>query len=407
MPYKDLRIRVKLLVISNVILIFLPLLTLTAQNISYKSMGKGLTVMAEDSTFSMKLGVRFQTLYSGSLDLDTDSWNDQFLIRRARLKFDGFALSPKLVYKVELGLSNRDIAGGHNAQTGFTSRIILDAVLKWNFYENWTLWVGQTKLPGNRERVVSSQKLQFVDRSLVNSRFTLDRDVGIQLRHKDRVGQQGVIKEIFSISMGEGRNITANNIGGYDYTVRIEYLPFGEFTKKGDYFSADLSREKEPKLALGVSYDFNDDAAKQRGQLGSFTIDSTGNQITNDLTTILIDGIFKYQGWSVQSEYAYKKAADDISVVTSSGMLNYGTGQGFVLQTGYLFDSDLEVAVRYTKIKPDSKQFSSLTEESEYALALSRYIVGHNLKVQSDLSFHNRPSKSDFLQFRLQFELAF
>ena len=37
--------------------------------------------------------------------------NTSAFIRRARLKFDGFALSPKLKYKLELGLSNRDIAG--------------------------------------------------------------------------------------------------------------------------------------------------------------------------------------------------------------------------------------------------------------------------------------------------------
>ncbi|WP_373517340.1 hypothetical protein [Pricia sp.] len=35
-----------------------------------------------------------------------------FLVRRARLKFDGFAYSPKLKYKLELGLSNSDLSGG-------------------------------------------------------------------------------------------------------------------------------------------------------------------------------------------------------------------------------------------------------------------------------------------------------
>jgi phosphate-selective porin OprO and OprP len=34
---------------------------------------------------------------------------------------------------------------------------VLDAVAKWNFAENFSLWFGQAKLPGNRERVISSQ----------------------------------------------------------------------------------------------------------------------------------------------------------------------------------------------------------------------------------------------------------
>ena len=40
--------------------------------------------------------------------------------------------------------------------------------MKWNFYKNFELWFGQAKLPGNRERVVSSGNLQLVDRSILN-----------------------------------------------------------------------------------------------------------------------------------------------------------------------------------------------------------------------------------------------
>ena len=46
------------------------------------------------------------------------------------------------------------------------------------------------KLPGNVERVVSSANLQLIDRSLLNSRFNIDRDLGIQLRHKTKLGSE-------------------------------------------------------------------------------------------------------------------------------------------------------------------------------------------------------------------------
>jgi len=42
-------------------------------------------------------------------------------------------------------------------------------------------------------------------------------------------------KEIFSIAQGEGRNITSGNIGGHQYTGRVEFLPMGNFTSGGDY----------------------------------------------------------------------------------------------------------------------------------------------------------------------------
>lgn len=378
-----------------------------AQGAYYKSFGDGLRVMAEDSTFSLKMGVRFQTLYQGVYNFDTDNWNDRFLVRRARLKFDGFALSPKLQYKFELGFSNRDTGGGLNTQSGFTSRIIMDAVLKWSFHRGWSFWVGQTKLPGNRERVISSQKQQFVDRSLVNSWFNIDRDIGFQLRHRHAIGSRGVLKEAFSLSTGEGRDVIITNIGGYDYTFRLEYLVFGEFTGNGDYFSSDLKREKSPKLAVGVTYDFNDGAGKQRGQLGLFMIDSLGNQFTNDLHTVFIDAIFKYNGFSFQTEYAHKSAKENIIAPTELGGLRYSTGSGFFFQGGYLFNNNLELGLRYTQVRSDSRMYSSVNDGDEYNLVVSRYFSGHNLKVQSDIAYLDQLLGRDFLQFRLQFEIAF
>ena len=160
------------------------------------------------------------------------------MVRRARLKFGGYAFSPNIVYKIEFGLSNKDISTDKEDGLGSdASRIILDAVLKWKFgkNKNYELWVGQTKLPGNRERVISSGSLQLVDRSLVNSKFNIDRDMGIHLRAKWKVGNI-IIAPSVAVSQGEGRDITAGNFGGLSYTGHLEFKPLGDFTKKGDFF---------------------------------------------------------------------------------------------------------------------------------------------------------------------------
>ncbi|MDF1868465.1 MAG: porin, partial [Saprospiraceae bacterium] len=117
-------------------------------------------------------------------------------------------------------------------QTSGAPKIILGAVVKWKFHKIFTLWAGQTKLPGNRQRVVSSQAMQLVDRSVVNSIFNIDRDIGVHLRGKFKSGKV-VVKPIVALSMGEGRNVTSQNIGGLNYTGRLEVLPFGEFASKG------------------------------------------------------------------------------------------------------------------------------------------------------------------------------
>ena len=193
---------------------FLCCFTLTAQEISDTTFGKGLiNFTAKDSTFSVKFAPRIQGRYIASMDYNGTDYDDadlNFLIRRARLKFSGFAYSPKLKYKIELGLSNRDISGA-NQYNRNTPRYILDAVIMWNFYENFELWAGQTKLPGNVERVVSSANLQLIDRSILNSRFNIDRDVGVQLRHHTALGGDFIMREKIALSQGEGRNVTEGN----------------------------------------------------------------------------------------------------------------------------------------------------------------------------------------------------
>ena len=396
----------KLLLSLLIFMMMIP--SLRGQDTTKNKFGKGIQVVAIDSSFAMKFSTRFQSLYIGEYDYDSKDYNDGFLIRRARLKFDGFVYHPSLVYKIELGISNRDHGGGNIAEAGFSPRIILDAVIKWNFHKNWTVWFGQTKLPGNRERVVSSQKLQFVDRSLVNSRYNIDRDIGIQLRHKNKVGAKGVMKQMFSISIGEGRDIIVPNIGGYDYTARLEYLPFGEFASKGDYFSSDLSREATPKLAFGASYDLNKGASRQRGQLGRFMINGDGSIVTNDLSTVFVDAMFKYKGFSFLGEYANKVAAENkVAIREDLSTIKYLTGNGLNLQAGYLFKNNFEVAGRYTTVAPDDLDFSGVGEEKQYTLGFSKYIVGHSLKVQSDIVYADRLSNSNKLYYRFQVEVAF
>jgi hypothetical protein len=387
----------------------LALSTAQGQSINNTKFGKGLQFIAEDSSLSVKIGARFQTLYQGGINTTTDQLDDRFLIRRARLKFDGFAFSPKLEYKIELGLSNSDIGNDDPTRFNNADNIILDAVAKWNFAPNWELWVGQTKLPGNRERIISSQKMQFVDRSLLNSRFNIDRDAGLQLHHTHSIGN-AIVRESGSISMGEGRDITVNNAGGYDYTAKIEVFPFGEFEGDGAYVGSDISREETPKLAIAAAYDFNDNASREGGQLGDFL---SGQR---DLSTLFVDAMFKYRGFSAMGEYANKEALggssggenlngpvvkrDELGAVEET----FVTGNAFNIQAGYLFKNNWELAGRYTTFDPT--ETTGMRPQEQYTLGVSKYIVGHSLKVQSDITLQDQPGRENSYMFRLQMEVA-
>jgi phosphate-selective porin OprO/OprP len=385
-------------------------LNANAQESNAPKFGKGLfNLIGQDSTWTMKVGLRFQTLATSKWDVNNGLSNPEssMLIRRSRLKFDGFAFSPKLKYKVELGLSNRDQSGA-SEYTSNAPRYILDAVLKWNFSGNFVLWFGQTKLPGNRERVISSANLQQVDRSLLNSRFTIDRDMGVQLRHHFNLTDTFLVKEIFSIAQGEGRNITTGNLGGHQYTTRIELFPFGDFKSKGDYKGSDLKFEPNPKLSLGVAYDFNNNASKTRSNQGSYMTNDTGGFYSTNISTLFVDAMYKHQGFSLMAEYA-NRTADDAFAKNSDGSLTgdeVQVGNGLNIQTGYLVSKTVELSGRYTNISLD-KEITGKGSENQYTLGLSKYIAGHSLKVQTDLSYTDIGFKTNQLLYRVQVDIHF
>ena len=384
-------------------------LSLNAQNTNAPKFGKGLfNLIGKDSTWSMKVGLRFQTLATSNWDAKNGISNpgSSMMIRRSRLKFDGFAYSPKLKYKVELGLSNRDQSGA-SQYTSNAPRYILDAVLKWNFSGNFVLWLGQTKLPGNRERVISSANLQQVDRSLLNSRFTIDRDMGIQIRHHFYLSETFLVKEIFSLAQGEGRNISTGNLGGHQYTTRLELFPFGDFASKGDYKGSDLKFEQNPKLSLGFAYDFNNNASKTRSNQGSYMTNDVGFFSTN-ISTLFIDAMFKYKGFSLMAEYADRDAKDPFAKNSDGTLTNdiVQVGSGLNLQSGYLLSKTVEVSGRYTNISMD-KNITGKGAENQYTLGISKYISGHSLKVQTDVSYTDIGFKTNQLLYRIQVDIHF
>jgi phosphate-selective porin OprO/OprP len=383
------------------------------QEVVNNSFGNGFyNVIAADSSYSMKLAARMQSLYIADWDVnDADGIHNggsQFLVRRARLKFGGFVFSPKVKYKLELGLSNKDL-GKVDDRNNNAPKMILDAVVKWNFYKNFTLWAGQTKLPGNRERVVSSANLQLVDRSLLNKRFNIDRDMGIQLRHHFTIGKNFIVQESLAVSQGEGRNVVQDNLGGYQWTSRIEVLPFGKF--KGAYAGGALKREETPKLAIGATYDYNN-AVKNKSNQGSYMLIDDGEAyFQTNVNSIFVDAMFKFQGFSFMAEYANRDSENPIAMNSDGTESEYGdvvqVGNGLNLMSGYLFNNDFEITGRYTSIALD-KAITGKDLETQYTLGLSKYFKGHKLKVQSDVSYLTVENNgTSGLMYRMQFDLHF
>ena len=191
-------------------------------------------------------------------------------------------------------------------------------------------------------------------------------------------------------------------------------MPFGKFNKKGDYFATDLKREETPKLMLCATYDYNQKAMRTRGQMGDFISSNLLGEL-RDLESIFIDAHFKLKGFSFFGEYANKVARNGSAVLEgtfdevlgewTSVDLSYYTGSAINLQMGYLMKNNWEIAGRYTQVKPEKITLNN--DITQYTLGFSRYVVGHNLKVQGDVSLTKEATKENKLMFRLQTEFNF
>jgi hypothetical protein len=345
----------------------------------YFSFGKGLGIISPDSLFMLNIRFRMQNRAAFSTVSDTDLTIDQVeaRVRRLRLRFDGFIYTPKLYYLIQLAFTRADMDFD---DTSFPN-IVRDAMVIYSVNKHFSIGLGQTKLPGNRQRVNSSGDLQLADRSIVNSTFNIDRDFGAQFYYNNHLnGFYYVLRA--AISTGEGRNITASD-RGLAYTGRLELLPFGQFTNGGDYYEGDLAREPKPKVSLGTTYSNNQNTLRTGGQTGRFLYQP------RDIETFMIDFIFKYNGWAFESEFLRRNTGDQnpITEDVNDNERHVYVGHGENYQTSYLFRNNFEVVGRYSRVRPNSEIQQLEEEVKQYTFGLNKYIRGHRLKLQADLTY--------------------
>ena len=338
----------------------------------------GISFEHKPSNFKTKFRFRIQSRFTYETEDDEvlKAKTVDFAARRVRLRLDGTVLDPRLLYRIQISFTRGDM---DYDRTQYPN-ILRDAAVGWKLSDATTLWYGQTKLPGNRQRVVSSGSQQLVDRSIVTSTFNIDRDMGAQLYH--RIGEDRPLWIKLAISNGEGRG-TENKDNGLAYTSRMEWLPLGNFKDDGDYFEADLARETSPKLSFGGVYSVNKETTRPGGQLGSQYATAGLNR---DIETYFVDALFKYQGFSLSSEYANRWTSDPYFKDGTKNVTVY-KGSGFNAQAGYVLENNIEPSIRFSRLKADQATLQGSNDQKQYTLGLSKYINRHTVKVQGDLTY--------------------
>lgn len=366
----------------------------------YYNFGRGVGLTSPDSIFQLNLRFRMQNRVSYIQNEGEDaSYDGQ--IRRLRLRFDGYVGNPKFLYALQLSFAPGDVG---EIEEGENINIIRDAVVYYRPNKTWSFSFGQTKLPGNRQRVNSSGGLQLTDRTINNAKFTIDRDFGFQAYYLNEYADKFSYNVKTAVSTGEGRNWTKSNDNGVALTGKLELLPLGAFTKDGVYYEGDIAREKTPKLMLSGGFQQNNHARRTQGQLGQDLFEQ------RTMKAVFADAMLKYNGWAFMSSYMSRTADNPITFnpedVTE---FNYVyTGSGFDYQASYLFPTNYEIIGRFSTQKVNKDIETLAPNAKQYSLGVTKYLWEHAFKLQGEVTlddldyFDGRSKQNWYIRFQVE-----
>lgn len=319
-----------------------------------------------------------------------------FQARRLRMKIGGHGFQPWLKYYFEVDLQpTRD---SEDDAPGASARVI-DWRIDVDKYKAFAIRVGQWKIDYNRERVDSSGRQQFVERSIVNRVFTIDRQVGISFRGHLFEGTPGDLRYYLGIFTGEGRGV-ANDDNNLMYVGRLQWNFLGrDLTLK----QTDVERTEKPtaSLAFGV--------AKHTGVCTRWSSSGCGNldgflspgadtdlnyrQGRYRILQAVQELAFKWQGFSFQQEFHWKRITDRVQ--DNNVALHKTNLWGGYAQAGYFFHEiievvpeELELAFRYAHVRePNPADLLDERKRNEYTAAANWFFNGHNNKLTLDYSY--------------------
>jgi phosphate-selective porin OprO and OprP len=347
-------------------------------NAPFFNFGSGLSISSPDDVFKMNFRFRLQNRASYQIDQNKKhTINGQ--VRRLRLRFDGHVGNPSFIYLLQLSFAPGDLGG--ELIEGENLNIIRDAVLFYKVRKGISIGFGQTKLPGNRQRVNSSSAIQLTDRSINNARFNIDRDFGIFANIESSSSHEKPVFIVRSaISNGEGRNFTSSSNTGLCYTGKIEFLPFGKFKRDGVYFEGDVLREETPKLMVSTAFYYNHKTTKLAGQLGERINDEI------NLSGWFIDGIFKYKGFSAMYSLMSRNTNKFNVLNQDNQALVVFTGKGQDIQFSYFLSEKWEAIAKYSSINTHKNVNVILGDFNQTGIGLTNYLWQHAFKIQLELT---------------------
>jgi hypothetical protein len=314
-----------------------------------------------------------------------------FEARRLRMKIGGHGYRPWLKYYFEVDLQpTRD---ADDSSSSSSARAI-DWRIDLAKYEKLQLRVGQWKIDYNRERVDSSGRQAFVERSIVNRIFTLDRQVGVSFRGRLFEGTPGDIRYYMGVFTGEGRGVR-NDDNNMMYAGRLQWNFLG---RDLGLRQTDVERTELPTGSLAFGGATNTGkctrwSSSGCGRLDGFTAPAAAEQGQFRIHQAVQELAFKWQGYSFQQEFHWKRVVD--RSFTSNEARHQTDLYGLYAQTGYFFNElfdcvpeELEFGFRYALVRePNELNRLKSNTRQEFTTAANWFFYGHNNKLTLDYSY--------------------
>ena len=261
----------------------------------------------------------------------------------------------------------------------FKTTRLFDAYVKYEKNKNWSVYFGQMNIPFNLISLTSSAKLHLIDFGFVSREFGVERGFGLRMDFKNYWNSSKIYhKWHIAVSAGEYIN-NKNEDEGFLYMIRQVLYPLGAFSKGNDiYVQGDLAKEQNLKLALGLGYLYAD-KVKTSSQI---IYQKLSKQVSYHGFTA--DFITKYKGFSLTYEGIWRHPTD-AHFISKNDFIFAGNGQDISL--GYMLNKHYEVAYRYAHRQMIDKAHKFVPNEKRNTLAISRFLKGHNAKLQTDFTF--------------------
>jgi phosphate-selective porin OprO/OprP len=334
----------------------------------------GVTVLAADGEVSLTLGGLLQVQFEDGDRGDARfpaTGEDRFYLRRARLNATG-TFAEQFDFRLEF-----DLAGTLGSTNGLRAQMT-DGYVNWNRYAAAQVRAGQFKTPFGFEQLYADPRLLTIERSLVNDRLTLSRQLGAQL-WGDLLDKR--LSYAVGVFNGNGVNNSANDNGKFLWAGRLAAAPW-----KGNLLGGPAS------WAIGGNAFQSEDTALS---LPDFNLDSTpttpdrDNLFTGKRRGYGFDTQFESGPFSLWAEYLQNHFEP-----TDARPFARFDSDGWYVQAGFfLVPKKLQAVLKHETFDPSRRV--SANEVSNDTVGLNYYIKGNNLKLQLDYLRTDLPGSSD------------